>query len=158
MKAVILAGFMVFALAGCNNATEEAATEIEERVTAADVAPAVVATSADNNIKVPSDMSDEAQDEMMGLLATYNGCMKENRAEYHKPGANAEELGTATMARCEVSLTELKALLDSNGVMSAFTAGMMKKFRNKAARKLMGSLMNSQVQREVDAEAAAVTQ
>jgi len=117
---------------------EEVSTEVvsEEAV--------VEATEAEDvNIIAPADMPQEAQNKMYQHIMEYNQCMMQNRLEYHKQGVRPANVADKTITACEPHLDELKATLAANNVNPDLREGMVKTMRQRAARKLMSTIMQS---------------
>lgn len=164
MKNLLVAGLVLslFMLVGCEKGPDEnevEATEVqtEEHSHADDEAHTHGnaiddTTTEDYNTKTPGDLSDALQDQMLGSLASYNACMQERRPEYFTGDLDPEAMASKTMEECEVHLSSIQKMLDENDVNKAFTVGMLKKRRNKSARKLMGNIMNAKVAREMQQE------
>lgn len=175
MKKLLLAGLVLSLsmLVACDNGPDEnevgapeikMETQTEEHSHADDAAHTHGnaiddATAEDYNIKTPGDLPDELQAQMLKSLADYNGCMQENRPEFYVENLDAEKAAGVVMETCEPHLASIEKMLNENGVLKAFTIGMLKKRRNKSARKLMGNVMNVKVAMEIqrEKEAAGVT-
>jgi len=124
-------------------AVEEVSTDVvvEESATNTEVA---ANTETDGvNITTPADMSEEAQAEMYNHIMEYNQCMMKNRLEYHQQGVKAANVADKTLTACEPHLDELKATLVANNVNKDLSDGMVKTMRQRAARKLMSTIMQS---------------
>jgi len=149
---VIVILLVVVAIAGysyVNQATETApVVAVVEEVVTEDSSDAVVEETAsseseDVNIITPADMSEAAQTEMYDHIMKYNQCMMQNRLEYHQQGVRAESVADKTLTACEPHLDDLKATLVTNNVNSDLREGMIKTMRQRAARKLMSTVMQS---------------
>jgi len=152
---VIVVVLVVVAIAGYSYLNQQSSTvevvtaTVEESVsnTAEEIAPAteeVASTESEEvNIITPADMSEEAQTEMYGHIMKYNECMMKNRLEYHQQGIKAENVADKTLTACEPHLDDLKATLVTNNVNSDLREGMIKTMRQRAARKLMSTIMQS---------------
>ncbi|NQY26465.1 MAG: hypothetical protein HRT92_04730 [Piscirickettsiaceae bacterium] len=118
---------------------------------------AATVISDENNLKTPADMSDEAQTEMYGFMMGYNKCMMKNRPEYHQVGSKVEEIASKTFDECAPILDGLKAVLAANDVNKGLQEGMAKTLQQRASRKLMTAIMQSQAaQMTADASAMPV--
>jgi len=122
--------------------TAEAVTSVEVVSTDAVVEEATADTE-EVNIMTPADMTEEAQAEMYKHIMDYNQCMMKNRLEYHQQGIRAENVADKTLTACEPHLDDLKATLATNNVNEDLRNGMVKTMRQRAARKLMSTLMQS---------------
>ena len=164
MKNLMVAGLVLSLsiLVACDKATDE--TKVNDEAVPhthtdmdahTDDDANMEAESEEYNLKTPGDLSEALQDQMLGSLASYNACMQERRPEYFAGDLDPEAMASKTMEECEVHLTSIHNMLDENGVNKAFTLGILKKRRNKSARKLMGNIMNAKVAREVQQEQEA---
>jgi len=152
---VIVVVLVVVAIAGYSYLNQQSSTvevvtaTVEESVSnaAEEVAPpteeVVSIESEDVNIITPADMSEDAQAEMYGHIMKYNECMMKNRLEYHQQGVKAQNVADKTLTACEPHLDDLKATLTTNNVNSDLREGMVKTMRQRAARKLMSTIMQS---------------
>jgi len=148
---VIIVSLVVVAIAGysyVNQSKETApvAAVVEEVTNESSVAVVedVASSEAEEvNIIAPSDMPEAAQTEMYNHIMEYNKCMMQNRLEYHQQGIRAENVADKTLTACEPHLDELKETLTVNNVNSDLRDGMIKTMRQRAARKLMSTIMQS---------------
>jgi len=152
---VIIVLLVVIAIAGYDyvnksKETTPVAAVVEEEVTTEEASAAVVeevteetVNSEDVNLITPADMTEAAQTEMYNHIMEYNKCMMQNRLEYHQQGIKAENVADKTLTACEPHLDDLKATLATNNVNSDLREGMIKTMRQRAARKLMSTIMQS---------------
>ncbi|PCJ31692.1 MAG: hypothetical protein COA90_05330 [Gammaproteobacteria bacterium] len=98
----------------------------------------------DENLKTPADMSEEGQTEMYGFMMEYNKCMMENKVAYHQADVNTEQVAGETLDGCEPHLGNLKEVLVKNEVNENLREGMVITLRQRAARKLMSRIMQTQ--------------
>jgi len=146
---IAIAGYTYFnqqnQTAAVDVAVEEVVTEATETTETSATATQQVATteSKEVNITTPADMSEEAQAEMYNHIMEYNQCMMKNRLEYHQQGVRAANVADKTLTACEPHLDELKATLVANKVNKDLSDGMVKTMRQRAARKLMSTIMQS---------------
>ena len=165
MKNLILIVLLVVAgIAGYNfvntstdDAVVETTTEVDTAVsndeaTAAPEAEAVT-TDSTESMNSPSEMPEKEQDKMFHAMADYNKCMMQNRLEYQQQGnLRAETMAEKTLFACDPLLDDLKAILVANNINPALREGMVRKMRSRAARKLIGSLMQSMAGQAMAAE------
>ncbi|MDC9724915.1 MAG: hypothetical protein PSN44_03205 [Gammaproteobacteria bacterium] len=116
-------------------ATTEGSTTVTEETVATETEEVSMIT--------PADMSEEAQAEMYNHIMEYNKCMMQNRLEYHQQGVRVENVADKTLTTCEPHLDALKATLVTNNVNEGLREGMVKTMRQRAARKLMSTIMQS---------------
>lgn len=120
---------------------EEAVSDTAEPVQAMDE---VASTESEEvNLITPVDMSEKAQEEMYGNITEYNKCMMQNRLEYHQQGMRPESVADKTLTACEPHLDALKLVLETNNVNKDLSEGMVKTMRQRMARKLMSTIMQS---------------
>ncbi len=120
-----------------------AAEEVSNDVVIDESTTATEVKDEDINLITPADMTEEAQAEMYKNIMEYNKCMLQNRLEYHQQGVRTEDVADKTLTACEPHLDELKATLTANNVNSDLREGMVKTMRQRAARKLMSTIMQS---------------
>lgn len=145
---VIVVLLVVVAIAGYSYVNQqtssvEVVTATVEESTISTTEEAVSSESEEVNIITPADMSEEAQTEMYGHIMKYNECMMQNRLEYHQQGVQPASVADKTLTACEPHLDELKATLAANNVNEDLREGMVKTMRQRAARKLMSTIMQS---------------
>jgi len=114
-----------------------------EGATSSEVEEVASSESEEINIITPADMTEAAQAEMYNHIMEYNQCMMKNRLEYHQQGVKAENVADKTLTACEPHLDDLKATLVANNVNTDLREGMVKTMRQRAARKLMSTIMQS---------------
>lgn len=111
------------------------------------------ATGENLNMNSPADMPKEEQTKMYNAMADYNKCMLKNRLEYQQQGnLRAEAMAEKTLFACDPLLDDLKAILAANNINEALREGMVRKMRSRAARKLIGSLMQAMAGQAMAAE------
>tara|TARA_R110002049_G_scaffold269477_2_gene446373 strand:+ start:802 stop:1374 length:573 start_codon:yes stop_codon:yes gene_type:complete len=144
-------------LAVVENATTSAEsvepTSTDESITEEAVAPVADGT----NMITPADMSEEAQHEMYTTMMNYNKCMMQDRPEYHQDNMRMEDIAGVTLAACEPNLDTLKLVLEANNVNVDLREGMIKTVRQRATRKLMSAVMQTQASRMMANEAVIPT-
>lgn len=162
---ILLVLLVVVAIAGYNfvnkpvETTEVTTVSEEMAVSAPEVAEEITTTSdvematenssvnseeAELNLTSPADMPEEARNDMFNAMIAYRKCMSTDKPEYHQQDVRPEAIAETTLFACDPHLDDLKAVLTTNNVNAALTEGMVRKTRSKAARKLIGSIMQAQ--------------
>ncbi|MFW5427487.1 MAG: hypothetical protein ACKE8G_04815 [Methylophagaceae bacterium] len=129
-----------------SQATDEATPNVEAVVNTAETA-----STADESLITPADISEEAQNVMYQTIFDYNQCMMASRLTSTQDGQSVQQAANDIMSSCETHMDDLAAHLLSYNVNESLVIGMGKKMRSRAARKLMTGGMN-----QMAAQASAV--
>lgn len=133
---------------GEESITEEVATPVKSEESSSANESASVETAAleadDANTITPADMPEEARHQMFASMVDYNKCMMHDKPEYHQADLDVKDVAGKTMESCESKLVTLKAILEANHVNSGLRDGMIRTVRQRAIRKFMAALMQSQ--------------
>jgi len=101
------------------------------------------ASTTEESMITPADLSEEAQNTMYQIIFDYNKCMLASRLTATQNGQSVQQAANDIMSSCESHMDELARFLLSHNVNQPLVAGMTKKMRSRAARKLMMQGMNN---------------
>lgn len=141
-----------------NNDASPSAVENIANVESTSENEATLVETDGSNMTTPADMPEEAQHKMYSTMMEYNKCMLSDRPEYHHENTRTEDIAGKTLAECESNLDTLKEILEANDVNADLREGMIKTVRQRATRKLMGAVMQSQAASLMSHQAPAATQ
>ncbi len=98
---------------------------------------------AEESMRTPADMSEDAQHKMFEINMDYNKCMMQSRLDASAQQRQVQEAANEILTKCETHLDELDAFLTANDVNPDLIVGMTKKLRSRGARELMTKSMNN---------------